>query len=203
MRRPPHFPATQLPRTGSAPPRPRRAAGCARSGPLRRLRKSEDGNSTIEFVILFPLIMLMFFNAFESGLLMVRHVMLERGLDVSVRAIRLGTANEVEASDVKYMVCNAAGLIPDCLNTVKVEMVRVDPRAWSELPRKADCVDKNHPAAPSRQFVPGGSNDLMVLRVCALFTPLFPLAGLGFQMHKEDGARYALVSTSAFVMEPG
>ncbi len=168
-----------------------------------RLRQCEDGSSTIEFVILFPLIMLMFFNAFESGMMMVRYVMLERGLDVTVRAIRLGTSNTVDASDVKQMVCNGAGIIPNCLDNVKVEMVRIEPRAWSELPARADCVDRNDPAAPMRNFENGDSNDLMVLRICALFEPMFPLAGLGFQMPKEDGESYALVSTSIFVMEPG
>lgn len=168
-----------------------------------RIRKSEDGSSTIEFVILFPLIMLMFFNAVESGMMMIRYVMLERGLDMTVRSIRLGTSIEVDADDVKLMVCNGSGIIPDCLNTVKVEMVRVDPRNWTALPVEADCVDRNDPAAPLRAFTAGGTNDLMVLRVCALFDPLFPLAGLGFQMAKQDDQSYALVSTSAFVMEPG
>lgn len=179
-------------------------------GPIRRalskvvrLRRDEEGNSTIEFVILFPLIMLMFFSAFESGMMMIRYVMLERGLDMSVRAIRLGTSVTVEADDVKQMVCNGAGIIPDCMNSIRVEMVQVDLTNWTDLPRTADCVDRNDPAKPLRAFGTGETNDLMVLRVCALFDPMFPLAGLGFQMAKEDGYRYALVSTSAFVMEPG
>ncbi len=179
-------------------------------GPIRRalsrvirMRRDEEGNSTIEFVILFPLLMLMFFSAAESGVMMIRYVMLERGLDLSVRAIRLGTSNVVEADDVKTMVCNGAGIIPDCLNAVRVEMVQVQLTNWTDLPRTADCVDRNDPARPLRSFSTGGTNDLMVLRVCALFDPMFPLAGLGFQVAKEDGYRYALVSTSAFVMEPG
>lgn len=168
-----------------------------------RVREDESGNSTIEFVILFPLIMLMFFNAFESGMMMIRYVMLERGLDVTVRAIRLGTSIEVDAADVRQMVCNGAGIIPDCYDSVKVEMIKVDPRSWSAPDRNADCIDRNNPAAPLRNFATGGTNDLMVLRVCALFDPLFPLAGLGFQMQKDGSGQYALVSTSVFVMEPG
>ena len=168
-----------------------------------RLRRDEGGNTTIEFVLLFPVLMLMFFNAFESGMLMVRHVMLERGVDVTVRAIRLGTSVEVDADDVKQMVCNGAGIIPDCLESVRVEMVQVHPTAWVDLPREAECVDRNDPAKPLRNFTTGETNDLMVLRICALFDPMFPLAGLGFHVAKQDGYRYALVSTSAFVMEPG
>ena len=192
--------ARPLHRKSETPPKGRVSRALSK---VVRIRKDEDGNSTIEFVILFPLIMLMFFNAFESGLMMIRYVMLERGLDLAVRAIRLGTTIEVEAEDVKQMVCNGAGIIPDCLNAVKVEMVQVDPRAWVALPVEADCIDRNDPAAPARAFSAGGTNDLMVLRVCALFDPMFPLAGLGHQMAKNGSGEYALVSTSAFVMEPG
>ena len=170
---------------------------------LRRFRGDEAGNTTIEFVILFPLFMVLFLSAIESGIYMTRYVMLERGLDDTVRAIRLGTTNQVDVDDVKQMICSGAAVIPDCQNVVKVEMIRVDPLNHVQLAARADCVDRNDPAAPARNFATGESNDFMLLRVCALFNPLFPTTGLGFQMPREDGDSYALVSMSAFVMEPG
>lgn len=180
----------------------RRIAGLPGMGRVLRVREDERGNSTIEFVILFPLIMLMFFNAFESGVMMIRYAMLERGVDMAVRSIRLGTSIQVEEDDVRQMVCSGAGLIPDCMSAVKVEMIRIDPRNYARPNVDADCVNRNDPAVPLRNFATGGTNDLMVLRICALFDPMFPLAGLGFQM-QTDGGEYALVSTHMFVMEPG
>lgn len=170
---------------------------------FRRFRKNEDGNSTIEFVILFPFIMTIFLSSFEMGLMMIRHVMLERGLDLAVRAVRIGTTDQVESDQLRDMICSGAGIINDCRSNLRVEMVRIDPLDWQDLPRRADCIDRNDPAAPAREFSTGGMNDLMVLRVCALFDPFFPMTGLGFRMPKESGDAYALVSTSAFVMEPG
>ncbi len=170
---------------------------------IRRFRGDEAGNTTIEFVILFPLFMILFLSAIESGIYMTRYVMLERGLDDTVRAIRLGTTNRVDVDDVKQMICDGTVIIPDCENSVKVEMIRIDPENHVRLPARADCVDRDDPAAPARNFATGESNDLMVLRVCALFDPLFPTTGLGFQMPRESGDSYALVSMSAFVMEPG
>ena len=54
-----------------------------------RFRRDENGVATIEFVILFtPMIMMMLMGA-EAGLLNLRHAMLERGVDVAMRAVRL------------------------------------------------------------------------------------------------------------------
>ncbi|WP_368184600.1 TadE/TadG family type IV pilus assembly protein [Aestuariibius sp. HNIBRBA575] len=170
---------------------------------LRKFRRDEDGNSTIEFVLVVPFIMTIFLCSFEMGLMMIRNVMLERGVDLAVRSVRLGTTNQVNADQLRDMVCNGAGIIPDCQSAVKIEMVRIDTAAWVDIPRDADCVDRNDPAAPARSFTTGGMNELMVLRVCALFDPIFPTTGLGFRMPKESNGAYAIVTTSAFVMEPG
>ncbi len=169
---------------------------------LRRLRGEENGSATVEFVILFTPFMILFISAFESGLMMTRHVMLERGLDMAVRAVRIGTVTPVTNNQLKTMICNGAGIIPNCMTTIKVEMTRVDPRNWTDVRTTADCIDVNNPAAPVLSFENGTSNDIMVVRVCSLFRPIFPTTGLGFQMPRKSGDYYALVSTSAFVMEP-
>ncbi|MFV2034455.1 MAG: TadE/TadG family type IV pilus assembly protein, partial [Halocynthiibacter sp.] len=41
---------------------------------LRRFRRGEKGNVTIEFVIIFPVFMIIFLSAFEAGVLMTRWV---------------------------------------------------------------------------------------------------------------------------------
>lgn len=167
-----------------------------------RFRRKDDGSATIEFVLVFPAFMVLFLSAFEAGLLMTRNVMLERGLDMAVRTVRLGTASPVNNDQMKRMICTGAGIIPDCLQQLRVEMRRVDLRAWTDIPVRANCQDRNDPAKPLATFVTGGANDVMVVRACALFDPFFPGTGLGFQLPRESGGAYALVSTSAFVMEP-
>ena len=169
---------------------------------LRRFRRREDGTASIEFVLVFPAFMILFLSAFEAGIMMTRHVMLERGVDMAVRRIRLETATAFTPLQVKTMICNAAGIIPDCLANTKLEMTRIDPRSWTDVPRVADCIDVADPFAPDRSFQNGVPNQMMVIRACSLFRPMFPGTGLGFQLPRKSGDFYALVSSSAFVMEP-
>jgi hypothetical protein len=169
---------------------------------MRRFRRSEDGTATIEFVLVFPAFMILFVSAFEAGIMMTRQVMLERGLDMAVRSIRLGTAHDFTFNEVKTMICNGAGIIPNCMTNLKLEMQVVSPIAWVDIPRVADCVDVDEPFLAARQFENGAENQIMVLRACSLFRPIFPGTGLGFQLPRKSGDNYALVSSSAFVMEP-
>jgi len=169
---------------------------------LRRARKSENGSASVEFVILFVPFMLVCLSSVEAGVMMTRHMMLERGVDMAVRQVRLGNYDPITNDKLKQLVCEGASIIPDCLSVTKVEMKRMDPFNWVNLAGRADCVDIDDAGAPLRTFENGITNDIMVIRVCSLFKPFFPQTGLGFQLPRESGDFYALVSTSAFVMEP-
>jgi hypothetical protein len=48
----------------------------------------------------------------------------------------------------------------------------------------------------------GGNNELMMVRVCALFRPMFPSTGLGLNLRYDGDGNYAIVATTAFVNEP-
>lgn len=170
---------------------------------LRRLRRREDGSSTIEFVILFPVFFTLLLSSAESGLLMVRQMMLERGLDMSVRAVRLGTSDAVSDEDLRRMICTGAGLIPNCLSELKVEMIRLDPWAFHRPDSSPDCINRSEEVQVNRTFQNGASHQIMMLRACALFDPMLPNIGLGMRLSQDGEKPYALVSTSIFVMEPG
>lgn len=169
---------------------------------FRRFAGAETGSATVEFVIIFPLFMTLFISSFESGMLMTRHVILERALDIAVRDVRLSTGEEYSHAELKQMICDRADLIPDCSNQLKLEMVARDPSSWVDLPQGVDCVDRSDPGLPSRNFQNGVSHQLMILRACILLDPFFPSSGLGLYLPRESGDAYALVSTSVFVMEP-
>ena len=184
-------------------------------GYLRRFSKSETGSATIEFVLWFPLFWAAFMWSFEQGMYLVRQVGLERAIDLAVRDVRLGAFDDLidpslsEAQQtallhdaVKDRVCDFAFLIARCQENVKLEMQQVDPRNWSMLGGAVDCVDRSDSGRPVSQFRPGQSNDLMVLRACALIDPYFPTSGLGAQLTKVSGGAYALVAVSSFAIEP-
>ena len=169
---------------------------------LRRFRRSEEGNGTIEFVLFVPFFLALFLSSFELGMLLARNVMLDRGLDIAVRQVRLGQMDPVNHDNMKAAVCDAAVIIPDCLNSLQLEMRPLNPRNWNNIPVGADCVDVEEPSTPVRQFVAGQPNQLMIIRACSLFDPIAPTAALGAQLTRQSGDKYALTSSAAFVVEP-
>ena len=184
---------------------------------LVRFRRDEDGNTTVEFVILFPAFIAVFLGAFESGIMMVRNVMLERGVDLAVRELRLGMPQPPTYAEFKQSICDHAGVFyVDCDTLVQVQLEPISTGTWNMPANTTNCINEtthNNPTTPlnpldDTTFVGGGNNDLMFVRVCALYEPFFPGTTLGMQMPKFDpndgsaDAKYALVVTSAFVNEP-
>lgn len=169
---------------------------------LKRFWRSQTGSATIEFAITFPAVITILLSGIELGFVTLQHSMLERALDLTVREIRLGTGKAPQHDDIKEMICARAGFIPDCNANLRLEMIQVDPRAWSNIDETPDCTDKSEEVAPVRSFVNGQENDLMILRACAKIDPVFPTTGLGKNMVKDEFGQYALVSTSVFVQEP-
>lgn len=170
---------------------------------LAKFLRREDGGPTIEFILFLPFFMMLFLSAFEMGMLLARNVMLDRGLDIAVRDVRLGVLQPLTEDTMKERACEAAVMIPDCENQIRLEMLPLNPRAFTNIPAAADCKDRGKPDEPLRQFVAGISNELVIVRACVLFDPYTPLAALGkiFADAREDGT-YALVSTAAYVVEP-
>lgn len=170
---------------------------------LARFARSEDGNGTIEFVMFVPFFLMLFLSSFEMGMVMARNVMLDRGVDIAVRQVRLGQMDPVNHDNMKQAVCDAAVIIPNCLNELRLEMRPLNPRNWDNIPDVPDCVDQEDPSTPVRQFVAGVPNQLMIVRACAIFDPIAPNAGFGQKLGGgEDEDRYALFSTAAYVVEP-
>ncbi|MFC3616042.1 TadE/TadG family type IV pilus assembly protein [Lutimaribacter marinistellae] len=168
----------------------------------RRFRKQEDGNATIEFVIIFPALLVLMLSGIELAFVSLHHAMLERAVDMTVRDIRLGTGKAHTHTDIKQVVCERAGFIDDCGSNLKLEMIRLDPYGIVSIPAQPDCTDKSDEVKPVRSFVNGQSNELMVLRACAKIDPVFPTSGLGKKLGDNTDGQYALTATTVFVQEP-
>lgn len=169
---------------------------------LRRSAREEGGTSTVPFVLFVPLFMTMVMSSTEMGTLLFRQVMLERGLDMTVRDLRLGTWVPATSTDLKRRICNYAGIIPSCMNALLVELRPVSKATWAPLSSGPVCVDRSAAVQPVTTFIAGTSNDLMLVRACVKFVPIFPTNGFGFGMPKDNTGAYALVSSTAFVNEP-
>ena len=168
----------------------------------RRFARAEQGAVTIPFVLFVPVFMLFILCSMELGFVMMRHVMLERGLDMAVRDLRLGIFKG-DYDEFKGLVCKNAAFLPDCKNAIVVELQPVSTTTWAPLNSAAICVDRTQPLKPlNNPFVTGAGDELMLVRACAIFDPIVPTTGLGLHLPKDASGGYWLVSSSAFVNEP-
>lgn len=170
---------------------------------LRQFCRSEDGNPTVEFVILFPIFVVMFMSTAELGLITIRQTMLDMGLSLAVRDIQIGATEDVDHDTIKALVCEySGGLLPDCDEALKLEMIPIDMRDYTTLPDDIDCVDRSEEVNPVRNFTNGAANELMMLRACLKFAPLFPNVGLGRNFATDTNGDTYMYALSAFVNEP-
>lgn len=170
---------------------------------LRRFRREENGAAMmIEFIIFVPLIFSAFLMAVEMGVYSMRQMFLDRGLDVTVRFVRLNTNTPLTHNQLKDMICENAGFLEDCDSTLRLEMEPLDPRAFATFPQNADCIDVSQPVTPVRGFDLGREHQLMILRACVKFEPVYPTTGLGFALDTDGSGRARMISSAAFVQEP-
>jgi hypothetical protein len=176
---------------------------------LKRFRHDERGVVTVEFVVVFPVFLLFFMATYENGMISMKHVMLERGVDIAVREIRIGQLSNVDADVLRDRICDIASIIPDCSDQLRVEMITANVRNWDYVDNGVQCIDRSAETQADVDFDAIGNNLLMFLRVCARIDPEMPTSGLlgrsivaGSAGNAAAAGSYALVSSAAFVVEP-
>ncbi|MFK7876577.1 MAG: TadE/TadG family type IV pilus assembly protein [Paracoccaceae bacterium] len=171
---------------------------------LAQFHQREDGNMTIEFLVFIPLLFTIFLTSIELGIYQMRQMFLDRGMDMAVREVRLNTGANFSHATLKTSICNYAGFLEDCETQLKLELRPVDIRTFQQLNAQADCTDASQPVTPNRAFVLGGQHEVMLMRACYKFKPIFASTGLGYSLAENgDSAGMAqMISLSAFVQEP-
>ncbi len=173
---------------------------------IARMRRgftgNESGTVSTEFVVLVPFLLSFITFSVELGIVTMQSAMLERGLDIAVRDIRLGTGTAPQHDAIKNSICENALVIANCREKLRLEMVPTDLRNLTALDPVPDCTDAAEPAKPLRAFIPGGQNQLMLLRACLKYRPLFPEKILGRALFKDSSGETAFIAMSAFVQEP-
>ncbi len=168
-----------------------------------RWRRSEHGAAAIEFVIIFPLIMMVFLSTIEAGVYAMRKAMLKRALDLTVRGLRLGQFVDPDHEALKARICDAAGaVVPNCRGTLLLELRPLDSAAWALPDPAARCIDRRESVLPVTRLIAGAGDQMMIVRACAVTDPVFPHNALGLRMPVDGSGGYAIVATSAFVNEP-
>lgn len=171
---------------------------------LRTFWKRERGTASVEFVLLFPFFIAIMLSSIEAGVYMARKVMLDRGLNIAVRALRLGMEEDPTFAEFKQMVCSETLLLSDCAKSIKVELTAVDMTTWTGLGTTAQCrdVSKEIDPADETKMSVGENNELMMVRACGIYNPFWPGTIFGLRLKDMGDGAYALVVQSAFVNEP-
>jgi hypothetical protein len=170
---------------------------------LAGFRRRDDGVASVEFVLMLPLFLTIFMASFESGLLMTRNIMLERALDLTVRELRLGSFVNPSHDTIKDAVCGRTVLFEDCGKIMRLELTKVNTATWNLPATDTPCADRDEPIQLLDPLDTGAENEMMLIRACAVFDPIFPMAGLGLRLKKDSlGGGYAIIARSAFVNEP-
>lgn len=187
---------------------------------IRAFLADEGGTASIEFVFIVPIVMLIFLASIESSYFMVRHVMLERSVDMVVRDIRLGKLDYLkdktqaeQHATLKSLICGTSVLNSKatCIDSMKIWMQAINTANFDMVAPPRDCVDRTEPIDPldpgpsTAEFKFGDDNEIMLLRICLKEEPMFPTSviGAGLIADGENDGSYALLTTSVFVNEPG
>jgi TadE-like protein len=187
---------------------------------IRAFQADETGTASIEFVFIVPIVMLIFLASIESSYFMVRHVMLERSVDVVVRDIRLGKMDYLKSKSqaeqhaaLKSTICETSILNAKltCIDSMRIWMQAINTANFDMIAPPRSCVDRSEPIDPldpgpsATEFKFGDDNEIMLLRICLKEEPMFPTSviGAGLIADGESDGSYALMTTSVFVNEPG
>lgn len=181
---------------------------------FHRFLEDESGTASVEIVLVFPVFLGFFLTTYESGVYSSRQVMLEHGVDVTVRDVRIGVIDQTDVfalrDALRESICEAAAILPDCMNQLEVELIQREPRNWSALDPDIRCVDRGNLSNPfdGTGIDTTSNNELVFLRACIRINPFIPTSNLGKAFIAANagdsaaGESYALVATSAFVVEP-
>ena len=168
-----------------------------------RFGHDNKGTAAVEFAMTVPLLLTIFMASFESGLLMVRSIMLEQSVDITMRELRLGHYPIPTAALLKSNICERTIILKDCEDNIVIEMTRINTTSWSLPTNRVACVDREDEILPVTQLQFGQQNDVMLVRVCVVQDAIFPTSGIGLGLPKDSQGGYGVIAVSAFVVEPG
>ncbi|PWK60909.1 TadE/TadG family type IV pilus assembly protein [Roseicyclus mahoneyensis] len=170
---------------------------------IRAYLHDERATATMEFVIMFPVVITLFIAVFETGMILSRQVLLERSLDEAVRILRLANGLTLTADDIEDAICENTRSIPNCAEALVVDLRLINRSTYVIPTPDVVCVNRNDiTIEPSNQFEQGQDNDLVMIRTCAIIDRILPFSGFGLNLVRDDTGGLHIVAASVFVNEP-
>ena len=171
---------------------------------MRAFWKDETATATLEFVIVFPLLMIVFIAAFETALILTRQIMLERTLDMSVRVLRLSQGVVTDADTVRDTMCANTALLPNCDTLLTIDLQLIDDTTYEMPSNNQICAGRgeNIVIAPDNEFEVGGDNEFLLIRTCLIVDRILPFSGFALNLARDDSGGMHMMASTIFVNEP-
>lgn len=179
---------------------------------LRHFIRDERATSTIEFLIMFPVILTLFVAVFETGVILSRQVLMERSLEEAARLLRLsreivdpvtGQTRRPDADDIKTAICDNTRAIQNCDSVLVVELTVIDRTTYAMPANDVACVRRDDPSIVAfNPFDQGAGNQLVLMRACAVIDRMLPFSGFGLNLARDDSGGLHMVAASVYVNEP-
>ncbi|UWQ96593.1 hypothetical protein K3728_05000 [Rhodobacteraceae bacterium M385] len=171
---------------------------------IREFWKDETATATLELVIVFPLLMIVFIAAFETAMILTRQIMLERTLDMSVRVLRLAQGVITDADTVRDTMCANTNLLPNCETLLTIDLQLIDRTSYDMPSNDEVCANRGNDIviAPDNEFQVGADNDFLLIRTCLIVDRILPFSGFGLNLTRDDSGGIHMMASTIFVNEP-
>lgn len=176
---------------------------------LRRLVRREDGATTVEFLLIMPILFGFVVNSAEAGTVMLRGAFLEWGLNAAIRDMRLGVLVKADGTHdpelFRNRLCEAIWILGDqseCRERLEIEVREFTPANVAAMNAQTQCMPGGEEVPPPAIYNPGGDQVLTVVRICASLSPVTPGFGLGAALPKNAYGDFYLTAMSAYTTEP-
>ncbi|MFD2173630.1 hypothetical protein [Rhodobacter lacus] len=167
-----------------------------------RLR-AEEGAVTIPALMWLVFFIGLMTASVELEMLTVKQTLLDRGVDMTTRILRLGIDDLPDHDTLKRSVCENMGFIGNCMDRLAIEVFPIDTTTWTSTgASEVMCTDSTSAAALSPQLQAGEPNQMMILRACLKIDTMMEVNPLASALTRDAGGQVALVSMTAFVNEP-
>lgn len=178
---------------------------------LRRFRDNRRGSAAVEFALVAPAFFALLFAIIETAIMFFAGQVLETITQDSARTILTGRAQTggltacqsspgvaaaCTQATFKAYVCSQIPALFDC-SSLYVDVSSFTSFTTLTLPSHIDAAGNFD---PSMGYSPGGSGDIVVVRLFYQW-PLF-VTGLGYNISNLAGHKRLLVATAAFKNEP-
>lgn len=167
---------------------------------LGRFRRDHDGATAVEFAIVATPFLALIFGILDLGLVFLVSTTLENAVDEASRTIRTGELQTAggTATTFKTAVCNEMSWLgADCSSAVHVD-VRTFP-TFSDVTFSDPTTDGAFDDSKTA-FAPGGSEDIVLVRVYYEWSLMTPLMNPGLK-NLANGNRM-ISATATFRTEP-